>query len=165
MATELKSNTLNFENTSIKEVDGKLDVLPVGFVYIQFPKQKAPSEMFAGQWDNISNLYPGYFFRSEGGDASTFSESDVNVQEEGLPNIEGRVWSSIFWKDFIGNQNGAFNTSLENSDWAERKITSSQQFRSGVWVNFDASKSNSIYGNSEHVTPVNTAIRIWVRSS
>lgn len=163
MATELKSNTLNFENTSIKEVDGKLDVLPVGFVYIQFPKQKAPSEMFAGQWDNISNLYPGYFFRSEGGNASTFSESDVVVQNEGLPNVTGYFGtgnSSAYIFNKFSNPFYGINGSREHPPASGAGTYDYYQH-----VQMDLSRSNSIYGNSEHVTPINTAIRIWVRSS
>ena len=34
-----------------------------------------------------------------------------------------------------------------------------------VHGNFDASKSNPIYGNSDHVTTANFTIRIWKRIS
>ena len=160
MATDLKDNRLSFNSTSIGEVNSKLDILPVGFVYIQFPNQSAPGDILAGTWEEITSQYAGLFFRAEGGNANPFGSG---TQAEGLPNITGRIGGDRF---------GHLNTNYFFSEGCFYATNSGQtsarehsSHKSGVYVNLDASRSNSIYGASSHVTPVNTSIRIWKRTA
>jgi len=49
------------------------ELYPVGFVYIQFPNQSSPADLFPDyRWENITPQYAGAFFRVEGGNASAF---------------------------------------------------------------------------------------------
>jgi hypothetical protein len=48
-------------------------VFPIGFIYVQFPGKDDPDTLgWPGVWENVSDEYPGDFFRAEGGDASAF---------------------------------------------------------------------------------------------
>lgn len=47
-------------------------ILPIGFIYIQYPGKQEPGPAFGGVWTNISSSFPGAFFRAEGGNASAF---------------------------------------------------------------------------------------------
>ena len=77
----------------------------------------------------------------------------VNILQAGLPNISGVAYAAsgygFFRKDSNGNSNGAFIkgatvNNLEGGGYSN--ITSS-------YLGFDASASNSIYGNSNTVQP------------
>ena len=83
--------------------------------------------------------------------------------EEGLPNINGRMQMS-------GITNASYGTGISNTSGAivaraETNISSTTT-PSNVYAHsgfdFDASKSNSIYGNSTHVTPETNTILIGV---
>lgn len=74
-------------------------------------------------------------------------------QSEGLPNItgsfptddEGRdIWGAFYE---IGRGGGASGSGA------------------GRAIGFNAARSNSIYGNSKHVTPINASVKIWQRIS
>ena len=47
------------------------DAFPIGFVYVQYPNQAAPSDLFSGfTWTEVN--YSGAFFRASGGSADAF---------------------------------------------------------------------------------------------
>lgn len=138
---------------------------PIGEIYIQFPGKEDPQTLYGrGSWDNISNEFAGLFFRAEGGDSGTFSTSEVTVQGEGLPNITGSTWSSYYYRPYL-HQYGSFNNHVENDDNIHAAGEYDNTWAAGAWADFDASKSNSIYGSSSHVTPINTTIRVWQRTA
>lgn len=125
--------------------------LPVGFIYIQLRNQSTPDELFgsSGKWQDISATYAGEFFRAVGGNSGSFG----TTQAEGLPNITGsigtpnrggfQVASGAFYLT------GGVPAAASEGGWQPQS------------ANFDASRSNSIYGSSTHVTPYNSAVRIW----
>ncbi len=51
--------------------------VPVGFVYTQFPLMPTPDKIFVGDWEDVSHLYAGLFFRVAGEEATAFE----NIQE------------------------------------------------------------------------------------
>lgn len=199
-------------------------VIPVGFVYTQWPGMKSPSELrMYGTWQDISFMYAGLFTRVAGGEATEFNKqlevltqtdttltfadnhgittqnllidtatgerravtavsgntvtidsafsSTINTvligQNEGLPNIIGtQSFRGMSGGNSInlGGGTGAFSGySVGGSDHTQldRAGTGSTATR----VAFDASRSNSIYGANDHVTPVNATIKIWQRVS
>lgn len=127
-------------------------------VYVQFRGEKSPQELFGGTWQNISNQHAGMFFRAEGGSAASFGSQ----QAGGLPNITGYFqWAT---NPPLGeyNRSGAFF-----GDGTRRYISSNNGDRylyEDMDVNFDASKSNPLYGKATEVRPINEAIRIWKRT-
>ena len=159
------NNSIKFDSTSIGEVSGKLDILPVGFVYWQLPGQKAPGEFLAGNWVDITSQYAGLFFRAAGGNGLNFGGDSINIQSEGLPEISGSL-------GFVGGGNGYWwgcgsgpfkvNTISNKYEYITGGHSREPSDRHNGW-DFNASSSNSIYGASDHVTPINTSIKIWVR--
>lgn len=81
---------------------------PIGTVYIQYPMQKTPSEMYGfGTWQDISSLYRGLFLRVAGGNAESFSHT-LSVVVSGttvsLPNGHGVTTSHILLDTNTGEQ-------------------------------------------------------------
>ncbi len=150
------SSSHNHDSVYLKKTDSIS--LPVGFIYIQLRGQSTPDELFgsSGKWQDISNTYAGEFFRAVGGNSGNFG----NTQSEGLPNI-------------IGNSGPIHLAQYQNSagTGALRQIDGGIAMGSAVNVinrpiiTFNASLSNSIYGASTHVTPYNSAVRIWKKIS
>lgn len=133
--------------------------MPIGFIYFQLRNQSTPDVVFGtnGKWQDISSTYAGEFFRVLGGDSAGFGTK----QNEGLPNISGEVNSTATrgYIDAGGFANGCFIKGASN--------VNAIQGIGGVAHNiaFSASNSNSIYGASSHVTPYNSAIRVWKKVS
>ena len=109
----------------------------------------------AGDGTTTFNLpdYRGKFLRGLGGD----SAADIyTTQAEGLPNITGETPAGRYGSNAVS---GAFSTigsdfiydggSDSNNNFGLRK--------------FDASKSNELYGASEHVTPINQAVNYFIK--
>lgn len=107
----------------------------------------------AGNGVTTFNLpdYRGKFLRGFGGDSAS---NIYTTQAEGLPNITGNV---DFTRCQINSANGAFR--LTESRTA---IGANSNVPTGL-VSFDASRSNSIYGASDHVTPINQAINYFIK--
>lgn len=147
----------NHDNIYLKKTDSVY--LPIGFIYFQLRNQSTPDVVFGtnGKWQDISSTYAGEFFRVLGGDSAVFGTK----QNEGLPNISGEVNSTATrgYIDAGGFANGCFIKGASN--------VNAVQGIGGVAHNiaFSASNSNSIYGASSHVTPYNSAIRVWKKVS
>lgn len=141
---------------------------PIGEIYVQFPGQKSPAELFGSYgvvWTDITSEYAGLFFRAAGTVSGTdnasgsFSTNGVTVQSEGLPNITGSFDNVQCGTNDI--KSGAF----ASSGYASGVSSYAASDRHLNTLNFNAANSNSIYGSSDHVTPVNTAIKIWKRTA
>lgn len=137
--------------TQSKLASSVIGNLPIGFIYFQLRGQATPDELFgtSGTWQDVSSEYAGEFFRAVGGNSASFG----TTQAEGLPNITGGVaaGTGVYQNGFSAFQIGN-----------EVQFSVSQQEGVGkANLNIDASLSNSIYGASTHVTPYNSAIRIW----
>lgn len=105
----------------------------------------------AGDGSTTFNLpdYRGKFLRGLGGD----SAADIyTTQAEGLPNIEGT----------FGNGNPIASGAFYNAGTSSPHISASSSGRDDL-IGFSASRSSSVYGASEHVTPVNMAINYFIR--
>lgn len=130
-------------------------IIPIGFIYIQYRNQSTPDILFGtdGKWQDVSAEYAGEFFRAVGGDSSSFGAT----QAEGLPDITGMIdpVSGLFRSNF---RNGAFSG---GGDWRFSPVQQSSGGGESSACYFGASNSNSIYGASTHVTPYNSAVRIW----
>lgn len=138
--------------------------LPVGFIYIQLRGQSTPDQLFGsnGKWQDISSTYAGEFFRAVGGNSASFGSK----QNEGLPNIEG---STEYARDLGILYGGAESVPTTTGAFYKGARTNGTfqpgKGGSNYFLSFQASRSNSIYGSSTHVTPYNSAIRIWKKIS
>lgn len=152
------------------------NLLPVGMI-LAWPGTKAPSgwlncdgsvvsrttyaDLFsvigttfgAGDGSTTFKLpdYRGDFLR---GYLSGTSSAIGTRQAEGLPNISGRL---DFGKQVggVSSSSGAFSHKNISQDWAGTSTGTANVIE---YVNFDASRSNGLYGDSSHVTPRNNAV-------
>lgn len=81
------------------------------------------------------------------------------LKEPGLPNITGSVTSSDPWIGATGASNSALYTTAGQGDWVDGKAW--QTKTTGTY--FDASRSSSIYGNSETVQPPAITVRFIIK--
>ena len=146
---------------------------PVGEIYVQFPGQKNPTELYGSSgstWTDITSTYAGLFFRAAGTVSGTdnasgsFNSSGVTVQNEGLPNITGQLTPVCTFRGSVNDytHTDAFSDSTHYDNYGNQGGSGKSQ---RINLMFDASDSNSIYGSSSHVTPANTAIKIWKRTA
>lgn len=112
----------------------------------------------AGNGTTTFNLpdYRGKFLRGLGGNSAA---NIYTTQAEGLPNITGMLPVPR------GNQeppapSGAFS---KRSTTYNAKIGAGSNDSWGNYYDFNASNSNSIYGKSTHVTPINQAINYFIK--
>ncbi len=99
--------------------------------------------------------YRGKFLRGLGDNSS---EDIYTAQEEGLPNIEGNI-NLLLQRHGYHSADGAFNLTTSNSNGGDYTSVGAQ-----AKFSFDASKSNEIYGASEHVTPENYAVYWFIKA-
>jgi len=97
--------------------------------------------------------YRGKFLRGLGGNSAP---NIWTAQAEGLPNISGRFVADDNVK---GTGSGAFY----NTNTSYAYDASSTQSGNGGYLGFQASRSNAIYGASNHVTPENYAVYRYVK--
>ena len=99
--------------------------------------------------------YRGKFLRGLG---SNSASSIYTAQDEGLPNITGSI-NILLQRHGEKSANGAFEMTTTNSNGGDYTSV-------GPQANFslDASRSSSIYGASEHVTPENYAINWFIKA-
>ncbi len=105
----------------------------------------------SGDGVNTFNLpdYRGKFLRGLGGD----SQADIyTTQAEGLPNITGSayIYSRVTGEGAFGAENNQVG-GIDNNGSGNKTLS------------FDASRSSSIYGASEHVTPINQAVNWFIK--
>ena len=106
---------------------------------------------------NVPN-YQGKFLRGLGGDSAV----DVyTTQAEGLPNITGNsgAIAGSLAAGGTGAGTGALNTAQSTAQYA-----ATSNVVQSVEVTMDASKSNAIYGASNHVTPINQAVNWFIKA-
>lgn len=181
--TNKDNSVLNSEiYNSLKSVSvPSEDAPPVNTVYIQFKGESAPADVFGGTWTNISSQHAGHFFRAEGtvscsytanGSTATYSNAAVafgSVQKASLPNITGYFQWATNPPPNHYTRYGCFY-----GDGTDRYISANNggsYLYDDMDVNFDASRSNKVYGavaenNSVATMPIppNETMRIWKRT-
>ncbi|CAG7835345.1 unnamed protein product [Allacma fusca] len=120
---------------------------PVGFIYIQYYGQPAPSTLWPrASWSDVSSTYAGYFFRAAGGGANTFGQT----QSEFAPRI-----TSVY---FSNKDTHRHSTSISlNLGSTSDPITSGGW--DGGWTGL------KFYTTSGEVRPKNQAVLIFKRIS
>ena len=126
-------------------------VYPVGAIYIGTQSTCPMSGLITGStWELVATnkaLWGG-----DGTNANT-------TKNAGLPNITGTFGARSFTDDEL-TVSGAFKT-VEMSKQTSQSFNSQQSQQFG----FDASLSNSIYGNSDTVQPPAYVVNVWRRTA
>lgn len=128
---------------------------PIGSYYLTEGTEN-PQDFIGGGWEKLTGRY-------------VLQRSDANHKagttvEAGLPNIKGQTDNPVQtfnWDGSMRPGTGAIVASLVTGVKAGTQGTG----YNGVWIDFDASKSNSIYGNSDTVQPPARIVNVWKRVS
>ena len=136
----------------------KLADHPVGCIY-QSTDPTSPAELFGGSWESIAS--ERVLMGASG------SHAAGSTAAAGLPNITGLLRMRGFNYDVepVINNSGAIVRG-EPSAWSGNHAYASTLFgdQAGFQnINFDASKSNSIYGKSSTIQPAAYYVYIWRR--
>ena len=128
-----------------------------------FQTQFGSKNYFGGD-NNITFAVPdlrGEFLRGAGTNSHANQGNGSSVgthQDNGLPNITGSfIYKHDIYVGFssLSEASGAFTKINAGNN---RCYSPSSDTYSSVKLGLDASKSNSIYGNSDYVTPTNTSV-------
>ena len=113
------------------------------------PDNFDPADKFGGQWELI-----------EGGRALWTAQSNglaATYLDAGLPNITGTFWAYCYGD---GGGSGAFASGTSNGNTLRSGSTGGYNFD---WYDFNANRSNGIYGASTTVQPPAYTIFVWHR--
>ncbi len=132
----------------------KKQSIPIGFTYVQLPKDKAPTELWPSlTCTDVSSNYEGVFFRVVGGGAGSFGV----VQQENAPRLE--MIHTGFIEHKIKNLHGdsSNNVSIPVTGWSDGVGTGS-------------TGSVAVYTNFKHsdiaeIRPKNMAIKVYKRTA
>lgn len=122
--------------------------IPLGFVYVQLPKEKAPGEVWPlVAWKDVSKEYAGVFFRAVGGEAADFGK----IQEANSNRLEA-----------------VKNLPTEENKFGQEKVIVPGNWSAPIYTGFNSSSSSSAGALSfslspGEVRPRNVAVRIWKR--
>lgn len=124
-------------------------VYPVGSIYLSV-QGVSPASFLGGTWEQLPANYA--LWTASSGAGGTISA--------GLPNITGSMYNVQFMN--ANYRGGAFSGSYENT-----AVNSAYDGNTNhpLVVTFDASRSNSIYGNSSTVQPPAYKIYAWKRTA
>ena len=144
---ELKVNTINSQLSS-SVLSNLQAVYPIGSLYIGVTDTCPIANLF-GTWEKVSE---GRVLQGVSG-----SQIAGGTVEAGLPNITGGFQdaSNYIWN----NTTGAFT-------WRQSGNRHGDGIGGqGTYFSFNASRSNSIYGNSDTVQPPAYLVNIWKRTA
>lgn len=142
-------------NTSVSSLE---QIYPVGSIYIG-TQEKCPFENLFGTWVKVSQ--GKCLWGAE--DTPSENKKPGKTIDAGLPNITGTIPSV----DDVNNTGGHFNNTSGAFSRLSENTAGGESINTAVdndIYEFDASKSNSIYGKSDTVQPPAFIVNIWMRS-
>ena len=129
---------------------------PIGSIYIGTQSTCPLATLISGStWILVSN---GRVL--QGGDGTN---ADRTI-EAGLPNITGYIFAGGSYGASIFSSSSGFVQNGSNSGWRANTVQYSETGASDT-VSFDASRSSSIYGNSNTVQPPAYVVNVWKRTA
>jgi hypothetical protein len=147
-----KMQTLSLSQLQKIIYDIKKNPVPIGFIYVQLPNEKSPTEIWPWMiWSDVSSVYAGVFFRVTGGEAASFGK----VQEEFLPHI-----SSFNRKGYNGDTTFNLSIDVPDSGWSDEINLGAVKLGGGAL--FTNTLRFNVSGGE--VRPRNMAIRVWKRT-
>ncbi len=131
--------------------------IPIGFTYVQLPKDKAPAELWPSMtWTEVSSDYEGVFFRVAGGDAADFGETQAAT----APQLETVHVGDTAHKVNPDQKNLAYNHNLTipgTGEWSDA-IVSGCYYSTPLYMSFKHSEG-------VEVRPKNMAIKVFRRTA
>ena len=144
-----------------------LDIFyPVGSIYMSI-NDTSPELFMGGGWKKVSEGRALFGAGTLNGNTYTAN----TTIDAGLPNIEGSFYgrphgsaNGINGGGITGAQ-GAFKFTINGTTQSDNGCNETGTMSNSDLITFNASKSNSIYGNSTTVQPNAFVVNIWVRIS
>jgi hypothetical protein len=134
--------------------DIRKNQVPIGFIYVQLPNEKSPTEIWSWMtWNDVSSTYAGVFFRVSGGEAASFGQ----VQDEYIPRITSTHFNTTWSKE--SKCKSSIDLTKSGSDCIQTGYFKAQD---GTYI--DATSGLTINVSSGEVRPRNMAIRVWKRT-
>ena len=139
--------------------EGKIDVnsiYPVGSIYMTVGAD--PASIFGGTWRLVAGER---VLMGAGGGHSAGAYVDA-----GLPNITGDAYGDVngnHKQSMLFNGSGALRTDTVSWGSSVNAYSVSNSYNNATHINFNANKSNSIYGKSSTVQPATYYVNIWQR--
>ena len=152
--------------------------VPLGFIYVQLPKEKGPQEIWSSaelKWTDISSTFDSTFFRVAGSKAAAFGA----VQEDFSPFIDEVTYENCELTKFFGEKQCddsfpyARSSKLDRrspSSWSGRVVTANRYYSSlNGWLPKDTSISEwtgtvKFHSVGGEVRPRNMAVKVWKRT-
>jgi hypothetical protein len=137
--------------------DIKKNPVPIGFIYVQLPKEESPAEIWPWMtWNDVSSAYAGVFFRVIGEEAASFGQ----VQQDNAPRLVE------FNSNFAANVNfssqiSQWNQTIPKGEWSDWGFIGRANV---VQSNFVWDVMSRFLVSGGEVRPCNMAIRIWKRA-
>jgi hypothetical protein len=125
--------------------------IPIGFIYVQLPKEKSPNEIWPWMiWNDVSSAYAGVFFRVPGGEAASFGQ----VQLDNVPYITSvqRTHCGECFEQISIPRSGGWSANIYSAE--KDSDRTGNNYNNGL----------RYYMNGGEVRPRNMAIRIWKRT-
>ena len=139
--------------------EGKIDVnsiYPVGSIYMTVGAD--PASIFGGTWRLVAGER---VLMGAGGGHSAGAYVDA-----GLPNITGDAYGDVNGNNkqsMLFNGSGALRTDTVSWGSSVNAYSVSNSYNNATHINFNANKSNFIYGKSSTVQPATYYVNIWQR--
>lgn len=111
----------------------------------------SPANLYGGSWTAITS---GYYLKA-------ITTGTPAYGDAGLPNITGKVGNMLYDDSSALQQDGA----LSLSGGSRERSWAGEDGNELRVVNFNASQSNTIYGSSNTVTPLNRGAYMWYRTT
>lgn len=128
-------------------------IYPIGSIYLTVSNDNPATLLGLGTWQKVAS---GRVLQGSDNDHTAGT-----TIEAGLPNITGKfTQSDCQVGTYNAGANGAFYMTYENRGYMYGRMNSSENKGD---LGFDASLSNSIYGNSNTVQPPAFVVNIWQR--
>jgi len=139
-----------YEDKFSKQQSQINSLIPIDFLYTQFPGQSSPQELWPNMnWNEVTKEYSGLFFRAEGGESLPFGQT----QQANQSYISDVYYNGCYFSGWSGSAHCDThkNTSLKQENWVD--------VSSGSRV----PRNLTFYTTRGEVRPKNTAIRIFKR--
>ena len=153
--------------SSLTAVENNL--VPLGFIYVQLPKEKSPAELWPKfQFTEISSTYEGVFFRVLGKGSAEFGA----VQAEFAPHIDRIYYDTceLYPSKFCGTKSFPTTTDARmplTGGWSGNVVSAKQYDYSNPPSSSTSQWTGTLAfhgAEGSEVRPRNMAVKVWKRT-
>ena len=144
----------------------------IGEVYVQYPQQEAPQDLFICTKWKLQEQYAGAFFRSTGGNAANFIEKSGNlIKQEGrnkhhtheVTTPEGKFSCTFPGVESTSGTSGCFTSTGGLNSKTSGSGVNSEFFAGYVYLN--SKKLTTTDNGGDDPRPDNYTVKLWLRTA